>query len=300
MRLAVTDALTDAAGRGGQAAVLGHPIGHSKSPRLHRAAYNYLGVDFRYGSFDLTEDQLPAFMASVRADDSWRGLSVTMPLKSAMAQEMDQLTPLARKLGVVNTVSFEYQAAGPARLTGHNTDVAGIVEALRHAKVKETPAAAILGGGGTATAAIAALTQLGASEVRVYVRSVARAGAIAELADQLGVRCELVPWDGVQDGLAANDVVISTLPPGAADDAAGALEAAEVGKEGAVLLDAAYDPWPSRLSAAWTARGGTAVHGLEMLLYQAVEQVRIFTGPAFHNKQDVINVMCDAVDVPRR
>jgi len=257
-------------------------------------------VDCGYGSFDLTEDQLPSFMASVRADRTWRGLSVTMPLKGAMVREVDELSALARKLGVVNTVSFDWQADGTGRLTGHNTDVAGIVRALRQAKVKARPSAAILGGGGTATSAVAALSELGASGVQVYVRSVARSGPIAELAEQLGLSCELVPWDRVQDGLAASDVVVSTLPPGAADDAAGALESAAVDKTGGALLDAAYDPWPSRLAAAWSARGGTAVHGLEMLLYQAVEQVRIFTGPAFRDEEDVINVMCDAVDVPRR
>ncbi len=101
-----------------RAAVLGHPISHSKSPALHRAAYAHLGVELDYSAIDVTEDALPAFMARVREDvrqgESWRGLSVTMPLKSGMVREVDEVRGVARALGVVNTVAFERPAAGAA------------------------------------------------------------------------------------------------------------------------------------------------------------------------------------------
>ena len=93
--------------------------------------------------------------------------------------------------------------------------------------------------------------------------------------------------------------MISTLPPRAADDLAAEIAAMGTGTHG-VLLDVAYDPWPSNIAAVWQAGGGTVVPGLEMLLYQAVEQVRLFTGRGDDVNAAVIDVMCDSVGLPRR
>ncbi|MBD7994238.1 shikimate dehydrogenase [Arthrobacter sp. Sa2CUA1] len=286
-----------------RAAVLGHPIGHSRSPELHRAAYRFLGFDCAYDAIDVEEGAAADFAAAVRREPGWNGLSVTMPLKSAMAAAVDTLDPLADALGVINTVTFEPGAAGPV-LTGWNTDVAGLVNALRHAGAGEAPRAAILGAGGTATAAVAALDRLGCASVDVYARSFrGNAGgrpAVQEVGDRLGVGVELHGWDTAAAACAEADVVICTLPPHGADGIAGEFAALGSRRPGAVLLDAAYDPWPSAIAGAWQAAGGTIVPGLEMLLYQAVEQVRLFTGDAFRDEPAVINVMCDAVGLPPR
>ena len=97
---------------------------------------------------------------------------------------------------------------------------------------------------------------------------------------------------------------MSTLPPRAADGLAARLleqgSAAPDGDGPPVLLDVAYEPWPSALASAWSARGGTVVPGLEMLLYQAVEQVLLFTGNGPEQAARVIDAMCDAVNAPRR
>jgi shikimate dehydrogenase len=305
-----------------RAAVLGHPISHSKSPALHRAAYAHLGVGIAYSAIDVTEDGLPAFMALVRGEagrgEGWRGLSVTMPLKTAMLAEVDEVRGVARALGVINTVAFEPSAAGghpggvtagSPHLVGYNTDVAGIINALRHADAAEAPAAAILGGGGTAAAAIAALKELGASGADVFVRDVGRAAEARAASAAVGLPIRVLPIAGAAAAAAAADVVISTLPPRAADTLAAELRqafAAEhptdtaTARRPGVLLDVAYDPWPSRIAAAWQEAGGTVVPGLEMLIYQAVEQVRLFTGLGDAVPEDVIDVMCDAVGAPRR
>ncbi|WP_427131374.1 shikimate dehydrogenase [Pseudarthrobacter sp. S9] len=298
-----------------RAVVLGHPISHSKSPALHRAAYAYLGVDLAYSAIDVTEAALPAFMGQVREDvreeGSWRGLSVTMPLKSAMVGEVDEVRGVARTLGVVNTVAFEHKGAS-IRLVGYNTDVAGIVNALRHAGAASAPTAVILGGGGTAAAAIAALKELGAQAAEVFVRDVGRAAEARAASAALGLPVQVLPIAGAAAAVAAADVVISTLPPRAADSLAVELAAelaAESGREPGrqsgrktpgVLLDVAYDPWPSRIAAVWQDAGGTVVPGLEMLIYQAMEQVRHFTGLGEALPAEVIDVMCDAVGAPRR
>ncbi|WP_426979923.1 shikimate dehydrogenase family protein [Pseudarthrobacter sp. O4] len=325
-----------------RAAVLGHPISHSKSPALHRAAYAHLGVELGYSAIDVTEAELPAFMARLRDDVrrgvGWRGLSVTMPLKTAMVAEVDEVRGVARALGVINTVAFEpgapggdpsgvgpfRESTGSPRLIGYNTDVAGIVNALRHAGAASAPAAAILGGGGTAAAAIAALKELGAAAVDVFVRDVGRAAEARAASAAVGLPVRVLPIAGAAAAVAAADVVISTLPPRAADTLAaelaeelaesfgqefgpefGQAQAGERSPETGrnrpgVLLDVAYDPWPSRIAAVWQDAGGTVVPGLEMLIYQALEQVRHFTRLGDAVPEEVIDVMCDAVGAPRR
>ncbi|GAA5197458.1 shikimate dehydrogenase [Arthrobacter gyeryongensis] len=279
-----------------RAAVLGHPISHSKSPALHRAAYAKLGLDIEYSAIDVTVERLPAFMADLEAGDDWCGLSVTMPLKTAMVEEVDEVRGAGAYLGVINTVAFEDTGNGVRRV-GHNTDVAGIVEAVRNAGVTEQPNSAVLGGGGTSAAAIAALRELGSKHVDVFVRDVGRAAEAKAAAAAVGLSIHLRPLAEAAGGMAGADLVISTLPPRAADGIAAQLEQLPDGGTG-VLLDVAYDPWPSRIAEAWHSRGGIVVPGLEMLLYQAVEQIRLFSGADV--TADVIDVMCDSVGLPRR
>jgi shikimate dehydrogenase len=263
-------------------------------------------VDIEYSAIDVTVEQLPAFMAGVRGETDWCGLSVTMPLKSAMFGEVDEARGAAAHLGVVNTVTFERNPGdGPGtRTVGYNTDVAGIVEAVRYAGVGPEPSAAILGGGGTSAAAIAALVELGSANATIFVRDVSRAAEAKAAAAAVGLPIEILPISGAAGGIAGLDLVISTLPPRAADGIAEELEGEPVGSAGpgsGVLLDVAYDPWPSQIAKAWQKRGGTVVPGLEMLLYQAVEQVRLFSGLDDRDvTPEVIDVMCDSVGLPRR
>lgn len=106
-----------------RAAVLGHPIAHSLSPVLHRAAYAALGLDWTYDAVDVTEETLPGFVAAL--DDGWAGLSLTMPLKQAVLPLLDHVEPLAEVVGAVNTVLVQGGGARPT-LVGANTDVHGL------------------------------------------------------------------------------------------------------------------------------------------------------------------------------
>lgn len=289
--------------RGG---VLGHPIAHSKSPALHRAAYGLMGVNYAYDAYDVQVPELAGFLDRVRAEGDWYGLSVTMPLKNAALELVDTLTPLARTLGAVNTVIVTRNDDGGAHLSGDNTDVAGIVNALAHAGAAHGPRAAVLGGGGTAVSALAALAEMAASSVDVFVRTPAKAADTLALAETLGLTARLRPFGEAAAALAGYDVVISTLPPRGADPLAGEFLAGGAAVTGAVLLDVAYDPWPSALAAAWESRGGSIVPGIEMLLYQGVEQAKHFMVAGGHGAPtggqvgDVINVMCDSLGLARR
>ncbi|GAB3167027.1 shikimate dehydrogenase [Myceligenerans halotolerans] len=268
-----------------RAAVLGHPIAHSLSPTLHTAAYRALGLDdWDYGRHDVAEDDLEKFLAGV--DRDWAGLSLTMPLKHRALELVDHVDPPAAAVGAVNTVLVS--PAGPAggvTLTGTNTDVYGLVQALREG-LSSRPAAVtnavVLGGGATAASTLAALAELGCTSARVLVRSLDRIGELRAAIARMGVTPELAEADltgadgQVAQELAAADVVVSTLPPRAADPLAPAVGHLDAPR--GVLLDVAYDPRPTALHTAWAAAGGVAVSGERMLLHQAVEQVRLMTG----------------------
>ena len=294
-----------------RAYVLGHPIAHSLSPALHRAAYAYLGeANLEYDRRDTLPDDLPAIMRGVRNPAGTEeapyiaGLSVTMPLKTAVIQYCDELSETARVTGAVNTVYPRGE-----RVLGDNTDVIGIVNALLHAGLKPNPERdepAVIGGGATAISALTALHQLGYSRVSVYARSLHKLGSVQEAADRLGVQLSTVALAEfpAEQKARRHNPVISTLPARAADEWASQLS----GLKGAsathrpVLLDVAYNPWPSVLASAWEASGGAVVSGLEMLLYQAVEQVLLFTDCTLQPAEllGLINAMCAAVGLPSR
>lgn len=279
--------------------MIGSPIGHSRSPLLHAAAYRLVGVDCAYSAIDVDEGGIEAFMVGVRTTAGWRGLSVTMPLKTAVAHLVDATTELAATLGVVNTVVVERGPAG-ARLTGHNTDALGVSHALRAAGVRHPSHGVVLGGGGTAAAAVAGLADLGASSAAVVVRRPDAASDLTRIGRALGIDVELVPWPAAVERLRTAEVVVSTLPPRAADPLAADLVTGTAFHTDATLLDVAYDPWPSALAASWQRAGGVIVPGLDMLVHQAVAQVGLFFPDHEQDAAAVFAVMCDAVGATRR
>ncbi|KGM14265.1 shikimate dehydrogenase [Cellulomonas bogoriensis] len=275
-----------------RAAVLGHPIAHSLSPVLHRAAYEALGLDgWRYEALDVTEEQLPDVVAGL--DATWAGLSLTMPLKKTVLGLLDHVEPLAEVVGAVNTVLVQAAAGSAPVLVGANTDVHGVVAALREGLGQDVRvgSAAVIGAGATAASTLAALAEMGCTRPLVLVRSMARAGGTMRAAHRMGVEPDfrMINPQRVMTALTATDVVVSTLPPHAAD-----VIATDLGATGAtvrgVLLDCAYDPRPTALAAAWTRAGGTTVGGERMLLHQATEQVRLMTG-----RTAPVRVMSDAL-----
>lgn len=282
-----------------RAAVIGSPIGHSKSPVLHAAAYRFIGVDCDYSAIDVPESALTGFITDVRSTPGWRGLSVTMPLKPGIARLADGVSELAAVLGVANTVVVEH-AGGGIRLQAYNTDVTGISHALAAAGVDGPARGVILGGGGTAAAAVAGLAGLGARSVSVVVRRPGAAADLLRIGSALGLDVSLQPWDRAGERVRSADVVVSTLPPRAADGLGRELATDARFRTQATLLDVAYDPWPSVLADAWERAGGTIVPGLDMLLHQAVEQVRLFFPEVAQDRAAVLGVMCDAVGATRR
>lgn len=249
-------------------AVLGSPISHSKSPRIHRAAYDFLGLAWEYGAIEVTAEELPEFISSRSA--LWRGLSLTMPLKRVIVPYLAGVDETVHLTGVANTVLFDGSAGAPV-LRGYNTDVYGISQSFRCAGIDSIDSVHLIGSGATAASALVAVSQLGARRAVVSARTPAHARFLHELGTELGIAVNVVALDS---GAQAHgvDAVISTIPQGAPVTAVGH----SVDTTGSVLLEVAYDPWPTPLATEWGRRGGATISGLEMLLHQAIMQVRIF------------------------
>ncbi|MFH8580043.1 shikimate dehydrogenase [Streptomyces zaomyceticus] len=250
-----------------RAAVLGSPIAHSLSPVLHRAAYAELGLDdWSYDRFEIDEAGLPGFVGGL--DDSWAGLSLTMPLKRAIIPLLDGISDTAASVEAVNTVVLREDG----RLFGDNTDIPGMTAALRERGVEKVESAAVLGAGATASSALAALARICAGPVTAYVRSEARAEEMRGWGERLGVDVRTAAWDDAAEAFAA-PLVVATTPAGTTNELASAVPDT-VG----TLFDVLYDPWPTALAAAWADRGGKVVGGLDLLVHQAVLQVEQMTG----------------------
>jgi shikimate dehydrogenase len=252
-----------------RAAVLGSPIAHSLSPVLHRAAYQELGLaGWTYDRFEVDEAGLPAFFETLGAE--WAGLSLTMPLKRAVIPLLDEISETAASVDAVNTVV----RTEDGRRIGDNTDIPGIVAALREHGIEQVGSAAILGAGATASSALAALSRICPGEITVYVRSEARADEMRQWAERLDVTVRIADWADAEQALHA-PLVISTTPAGVTDTLA-----RSVPERPAALFDVLYDPWPTDLAARWSAYGGAVVSGLDLLVHQAVLQVEQMTGLA--------------------
>ena len=251
-----------------RAAVCGKPIAHSLSPVIHNAGYAATGLTgWRYTTFECADAELPDLVAGLGPE--WAGLSLTMPLKETALRLAAEASPGATAIGAANTLVHRPDGSWYA----DNTDAVGMVRVLRDAGLAAAPRVTVLGGGGTARAALAAAAGFGATEVTVVTRRPAAREDLEPAAAALGLRLRGVDWADAAATMTA-DAVISTVPKGAADHLA--LEARW--RPGTVLFDAIYDPWPTPLATSAEASGLAVVSGLDLLLAQALSQFEQFTG----------------------
>lgn len=247
--------------------VLGDPIAHSLSPVLHRAGYAALGLAWTYDAHRVASGGLRDFLDVL--DETWRGLSLTMPLKREAVGLVDRLTEPARLAGAVNTLVL----GDDGERVGDNTDLPGAVAAIRERTTDALASAVILGGGATATSVGLALVDLGVTSLQVLVRDEARAGQTLDALRAHPSSPEVsVGALGATDVL-VTDIVVSTIPAEAQTDVL-VRRCSEV----PVVFEALYEPWPTPLARA--ARERVLVSGLDLLVHQAVLQFEIFTGRA--------------------
>ncbi len=246
--------------------MLGSPIRHSLSPVLHRAAYDELGLGWSYEAVELAADGLAVFLDTL--DPSWRGLSLTMPLKRAVLPMLDEVTDRARVAGAVNTVVLE-----DGRRFGDNTDVPGATAAITERWDGPVDHAVVLGGGATAASVLLALTGLGCRSATLLVRDPARAAETVAAVRRHPRPPELQVSRLGEAAAEEADVLVSTVPATAQGD-----EALRLARAAGVVFEVLYEPWPTPLAAAAEAAGQPLVGGLDLLVHQAVVQVELMTG----------------------
>ena len=240
-----------------QAAVLGSPIGHSLSPTLHKCAYDVLGWDWEYTAIEVKSGELAQFIAANR--NTFRGLSLTMPLKEEALLVADSLDPLVKRINAANTLIFEEN-----QVSAYSTDVSGFVQALAKAEVSIPNEITILGGGATARSAIAAVDGRGRT-ITVYSRSASRAAQLIN--SSISATVVVKDWNEAQSGLSAN-LIIATTPTGATDHL---IPTESTG----TLFESLYSPWPTKFLAKWQGLGGKYLDGLDLLVEQGIGQIEL-------------------------
>lgn len=256
--------------------VILHPAGHTRSPAMHNAAFRALGIDAVYLAFDVLPEALGPALAGARALGV-RQLAVSLPHKLAVMEHLDEVDATARRIGAVNTVTVR-----DGRLMGDNTDWTGAVRALERETALAGREAVVLGAGGAARAVVYGLLERGA-RVRVLNRTAERAAALArELGADAGAGLEAL---GERDF----DVLVNTTSVGLrSQDSPVPADRIEAGT---VVLDAVYDPPRTRLLQDAEARGARTVGGKWMLVHQAAEQLRLWSG-----RDAPVEVMAEAFD----
>ena len=249
-------------------AVIGDPVRHSLSPLLHNAAFDALGLDWVAVAFEVHAEQTAVALAGARALQL-RGLSVTTPHKEAVAGAVDEISPLAARLGAVNCVILQGE-----RTVGDSTDGAGFLAALRRGCGFEPSRrrAMVIGAGGAARAVVLALAEAGASEVVVLNRHRGRAEVAASLAGAAG-------RVGQPADLSRADLVVQASSVGLGDpDEIHPLVDVELLRTGQTVVDLVYHPARTALLRAAADTGATVANGLGMLVHQAALAIERWTG----------------------
>ena len=248
--------------------LIGHPVGHSLSPVIHSAAYRELDLDWHYAVMDVLESDLDAVLGTIDGD-RLVGANVTIPYKQAVFERVDVLTDTAQAVGAVNTLYRRND-----QLVGHNTDVAGFIQPLGELSGRRwtDERALVLGAGGAARAVAHALTRvLKFKNVAVTARREATARAIPGVS--------VVDWNERARAAADVDLIVNTTPVGMAPNGDASPLPDDLGfSTNQIVYDLIYAPERTRLLDAAAAHGATIIGGLPMLIGQAAEAFRIWTG----------------------
>lgn len=263
-----------------KAAVLGSPISHSLSPALHKRAYELLDIPASYTAVELTPERSLEFFAAA-LDEDWTGFSLTMPLKETifdLAQSLDfEIEPISSRMRSANTVM---KVGNIFRAS--STDRTGFIRLLEDVKKDRV---AVIGGGGTARAALGALDG-SARNIDFLIRNPARAQTLSTIASSSSV-----DFFGMDHSLEGYDLVISTVPAGASDSIAENLTFIIP-----TFFEVLYDPYPTPLLAKTISLGSEVLDGIDLLVEQALDQIRLFSATSF----DMNSMRQELITVGRR
>ncbi|MDG1287226.1 MAG: shikimate dehydrogenase [Rickettsiales bacterium] len=253
-----------------RAAVLGHPIGHSLSPKLHGYWLNKLAIDGSYEAIDTSPEFLGERLTQLM-DQGYQGVNLTVPLKEHVITLLDETSSQAQHIGAVNTVIFKH-----GKLYGDNTDAYGFIENLRSGVKDLSPYlshAVVLGAGGAARAIIAGLLAEGVVQITLLNRTREKAEILAKMHPSIHVK----NWENRSEALSQASLVVNTTSLGMKNQPALELSLEFLPKT-ALVTDIVYNPLETALLKQANERGNSTVDGLGMLIYQAVPAFEAFFG----------------------
>jgi shikimate dehydrogenase len=248
------------------AAVLGSPISHSLSPRLHMCAYKHLNISGNYGSFDVPAGTLRDFLKDKA--DGWTGFSLTMPLKEEVLSVAEVIDPLVKRIQSGNTLVRQ----GDSWIL-HSTDVRGFQSAWNHENPSKPKSVLIVGSGATARAAAAAFDDE-STAISVLHRNTEREESMRASVNLSSMK--FLPWQFSND-FYESDLVINTTPKSVLDSFAHEISHKPKG----TFFDVIYNPWPTQFATAWSKTGSAVISGLDLLIAQGIEQIKLFSGIDF-------------------
>ena len=254
-------------------AVLGSPITHSLSPSLHNASYDYLGIEGDYSAIDVSVDSLADFFQE--NNDRYEYFSLTMPLKEVACSLPVQYTELPIQINSANTL-----VKRSSQWSLHSTDGSGFLSAINHSGLSRIESTLILGAGGTARAVAQSLDGR-SKHIHILSRSTSRQSSIQNAITKSDF--EFLSWSERVD-LTSYDLIVNTTPAGAADLIAEQVQP----KPRGLFFDVIYKPWPTVLARKWSDCGGEVINGLELLIYQGIDQLTL-----------ALNVEIDKEDLAR-
>jgi shikimate dehydrogenase len=251
------------------AAVLGSPISHSLSPRLHMSAYKHLNISGNYGSFDVPAGSLRDFLTDKAS--GWTGFSLTMPLKEEVLSVAEVIDPLVKRIQSGNTLVRQGNS-----WSLHSTDVLGFQNAWNKENSSKPKTVLIVGSGATARAAAAAFDDAKTS-ISILHRNAERETSMHASVNTASMK--FLPWQFTND-FYESDLVINTTPKAVLDSFAHEL----AHKPNGTFFDVIYNPWPTQFASAWTNTGSPVISGLDLLIAQGIEQIKLFSGIDFDSQ----------------
>ena len=243
-------------------ALFGNPVGHSLSPHMHRAAYGQMGLDADYVAFCVTD--LKAAMSGIRGLDI-RGVSVTLPFKTDVIPFLDEIDDTARRIGAVNTI-----LNNDGRLTGFNTDAAGLMRDLKEVMPLAGKRVAVLGAGGAARSAVFGAQREGADVIIV--------NRTEEKGLNLAFECDGTFQPLSEISRVEADVLINTTSVGMAPAVGQSPVPADILARFPWVVDIIYNPLETQLLRDAAATGCRVRNGVGMFVHQGAEQIRLWTG----------------------
>ena len=257
--------------------IIGDPVEHSISPQIHNACYEHLALDkeFVFIAAHVLPQNLEHAISGIRALGI-RGVTVTVPHKTAVIKFLDDIDPVAKEIGAVNTIVNEN-----GKLTGYNTDWIGIAESLKTITELTNKHVAILGAGGAARAAIFAMKQSGA-RVYIFNRTLEHAQTLAK-----EFNCEFASIEEIEK-IKNCDIIVNTTSVGLESDKTPI--SSDAIKLEHIVFDVIYKPYETTLLKFAQEKGAMIIHGTEMLLFQGLAQFALYT-----NKKGPVDVMRKAI-----